>query len=232
MKQSIHAQLNDSQWLTDQIIKHHKNCAQIARELGIANRSAVNRAVKKLGLSNRVFRTHFPKLSDEKWLIKELKTKTLIQVASELGTTSGNVGDRVKRFGIRLSSSRSEAIKQGIKKANPNGRSGERASNWKGGRRMQNGYIKVFTPKHPNAVNGSVFEHRLVAEKMLGRYLKSDEVVHHLNGDKLDNSPKNLEVHNRRDHFHQHYMKGETIKGLTERILYLEALLDTHSIKH
>jgi len=36
--------------------------------------------------------------------------------------------------------------------------------------------------------------HRWVEEKKLGRKLKSGEVVHHRNSNKLDNSPNNLKV--------------------------------------
>ena len=37
-------------------------------------------------------------------------------------------------------------------------------------------------------------EHRIVAEKMLGRPLQEGEVVHHKDGNKRNNAPENLEI--------------------------------------
>jgi len=61
------------------------------------------------------------------------------------------------------------------------------------GRIYRRGYIYLYMPSHPKATKqGYIAEHRLVMESKIGRYLKSCEVVHHINEIKDDNKPENL----------------------------------------
>jgi hypothetical protein len=88
---------------------------------------------------------------------------------------------------------------------------------WKGGRRFRNGYISIQSPNHPyKDSDGYVFEHRLVMEKMIGRYLFPFEIVHHKNGIQTDNRKENLEIMIQETHgrFHQ---TGQTHYKLRQR---------------
>lgn len=90
----------------------------------------------------------------------------------------------------------------------------EKHPRWKGGKRITRGYIMIFSPDHPyKNANNCVYEHRLVMEKFLDRYLLPCEVVHHINKNKLDNRIENLMIFNtNKDHMLFH-AKNKDIKG-------------------
>ena len=72
--------------------------------------------------------------------------------------------------------------------------------------------------------------HRLLMEQILGRKLDFDEVVHHINGNSLDNDPSNLMVMTRAEHTRLHQTgckrsiesrmkQSESTKGKPKRTL-------------
>lgn len=97
-------------------------------------------------------------------------------------------------------------------------RVGETNPSFAGGRSIDlDGYVLVSAPRgHPFARMmpkkniGRIYEHRLVMEKHLGRLLRPEEVVDHIDGVHLHNSPENLRVFaNNQDHLRA------TIRGQT-----------------
>lgn len=59
----------------------------------------------------------------------------------------------------------------------------------------------------------SVHLHRLIMEEQIGRLLKPDEVVHHVNGDKLDNRIENLQIMTFAEHTAEHHRRGDISNG-------------------
>lgn len=103
---------------------------------------------------------------------------------AEIGRRVGTQGKNVKAFLRR----------NGVDKEFPTWREGEDHYAWKGRIVDKNGYVLIHTKGHPYARKHTpyIFEHRLVMEEVLGRFLLPHEVVHHKDGNKQNNSPENL----------------------------------------
>lgn len=85
------------------------------------------------------------------------------------------------------------------------------------------GYILVYLPNHPHATKrGVVREHILVWEQAHSKPLPKGWIIHHLNGVKDDNRPRNLVALPNK----KHYL---VLQAKAKRIQELEAVLNGQS---
>lgn len=80
------------------------------------------------------------------------------------------------------------------------------------------GHLYKRTPGHPYGTKHGCYVavHRLVMEQHLGRYLKPNEVVHHLDGNPANNKIENLELFESNSQHLSETLKGCCPKWTTE----------------
>jgi len=110
-------------------------------------------------------------------MIKRFKNgESASAIAKSMGLYTTSVSRVLKRNGLKMRECK-----------------GKNHPCWKGGRGIKSGYWTVYAPNHPRALNiGRVWEHILVMEKHIGRYIDKSEPIHHINGNRLDNRIENL----------------------------------------
>lgn len=121
------------------------------------------------------------------------KKRSMVSIAKELGISWVIVSRYLDKYGIE-------------KRTKSQQQCGERAVNWKGGRRIaSNGYIEIKVENYPKLNKRRyVYEHVYVAEKKIGRLLRENEVVHHIDRNKTNNHPDNLMVLTKEEHSKLH----------------------------
>lgn len=183
-------QLRDPDWLDEQFRHQKRDIPSIAREVGVG-RGVVMSALRRFGISRRYTLNGpvrmpanqiFPNLGKPEWLQAEYadKGRTTEGIAAELGCTPWAVQAALCRFRVLKFPGRPQEKKHpelGV-----------------GLRKDDKGYIRVYVPDHPFAARGWVFQHRLMVEEVLGRYLTPEEEVHHLSERRDDNRLDNFLV--------------------------------------
>lgn len=71
----------------------------------------------------------------------------------------------------------------------------------------KNGRIWIYDPTHPRSHRGRVLLSRQTVEMFLGRYLDSDEIIHHVDHNPKNNKLENLLITNRSEHAKIHRKK-------------------------
>lgn len=98
--------------------------------------------------------------------------------------------------------------------------SGSNNPKWRGGKiKLGGNRYAVYAPTHPyaNLFGGShILEYRLIAEKKIGRYLLLSEIVHHIDGNVMNNHPDNLDVMTQSEHARRHGKETRREWALTQ----------------
>lgn len=89
------------------------------------------------------------------------------------------------RAGIPCPESVKETLRQRI---------GPKNHNWRAGLTMQQDGYLIFSTSPANGEHAGRLLHRIIAEWKIDRPLREGEVVHHIDGDRLNNDPGNLQV--------------------------------------
>lgn len=143
-------------------------------------------------------------------------------IAEKLGCSVNTVERKIREF-------REIGIELPTQRTGP--RAGEGHPEWRGGRVIdEDGYVLIYAPWHPHArKNGRksggryIAEHRLVMEQKIGRLLERGEVVHHIDGNKQNNHPDNLELFSKNSDHLKHELTGRCPKWTEEGLARIRA---------
>lgn len=106
----------------------------------------------------------------------------------------GTVINILKRHKVKVRNNKESQIRL---------RLGDKHPNFKGGNISKEGYHRIYADSFGK--RRLINEHTHIMQQKMGRPLNPNEVVHHRNGNKLDNRIDNLELMTRKEHIIHHF---------------------------
>ena len=166
-----------------------ERAGELAKEYG-CERSVISKMAKRHGYTEYA--------SKVKGGVRGINTEHLnpeiVRLHAE-GLSQSRIGEAV---GVSQNVVSRVLRQKGLRPNNPsNVKSGAESNFWKGGRTITGeGYVSVRSDDYPTMRNkqGYIPEHRLVMAQYLERPLYRWETVHHIDGDRTNNSIENLQL--------------------------------------
>lgn len=172
----------------------------MCKYLDCVNPITAAKRLKKLGIDTyrnglKKKKTMHGMSEDEfnEYLKKEYETKSMNTIAKEMGVSAACIRKYFVQYGI-------------VRRAKYEHFTASHRGAYEGKKRyLSCGYVAVYMPSHPRAgVRKCVYEHDLVMEAHIGRYLNPGEVVHHIDGNKSNNDISNLMLLSNEEHVKLH----------------------------
>lgn len=185
------------EWLKREYVEKDRTARDISEDFDCTRRN-ITYFIDKFNLKKKI-----PKYHNEKWLRKQKieLNKSDKEIAEEEGTHRKVIGRWRHKYNIPKKDT-----------------TGKNNGNWNGGRCKTRGHWRINIPD-----GGRMAEHRYVMEKKLGREIKSNEIVHHIDCDGFNNDLDNLVLLNKSEHRKVHSSITDLIKPLIERgIIYYD----------
>lgn len=172
-------------------VKSPITVSKILHSYGIStNKNQIRSNITKKGMSDDEFKNYLKKLYYDELL-------SINKIAKKLNVSTNVIRKYFKKYNMKFRNTNESRKIAVIGNKNPN---------WKGGKLLKrNGYIQIYMPEHPQCNSrGYIYEHRLIMEKNIGRYLEKYEVVHHIDFNKCNNNISNLMIVTPQEHIRLH----------------------------
>ena len=159
---------------------------------------------------------------DELFKLYITEGKTMKAISLELGIAVGKIHRLIHEYGINVRATSDYEITEKQREA------GRRAGSCKKGKTLSkehrskisegrkshspghiklrtDGYRSLYYPDYPSSnKNGYVMEHVYIMEQHIGRQLRDNECVHHINFNRADNRIENLKLMTKSEHMSYH----------------------------